>query len=90
MGLIDRIFGTSVYSLRKEYDKTREKIDRMPAVEKRLELLRLMDRLEPYITSLEEHVMSNFEKNKTKTYIKRELEKVRSLIEREKRINQSL
>ena len=75
----------TVYGLRRRYDRMREKTDRFPVIEKRIELLRLLDRVEPYITSLEEHHMSRFEKKKIIEIVHRDLEKMRLLLEKEKK-----
>jgi len=75
----------TVVGLRKRYDKLREKVDRFPVIEKRIELLRLLDRIEPYITSLEEHHMSRFEKRKIIEIVHIDLEKMKALLEKEKR-----
>jgi len=81
MGLIDFLSGKpKPAKLRREYDKLREKVDRLPSIEKRIELLRMLDQLEPQVTMMEEHHMSTFEMKKTAEYINYNLKRIRLLM----------
>ncbi len=81
MSVLDIIFNRkSVYGLRKEYDKIREKADREPDMNRRLEILRLLDSIEPTLVSLEEHIMSGFEKKRMIRYIGQNLKKAKHML----------
>ena len=85
MGLIDFLSGKpKPAKLRREYDKLREKVDRLPSIEKRIELLRMLDQFEPQITMMEEHHMSTFEMKKTAEYINYNIKRIRLLMSGDK------
>lgn len=86
MGIIDFILRRSnAYRLRKEYDRLRERADKIRDIEKRLEVLRMLDQIEPSIISMEEHHMSNYEKKRIRSYVSPNLRKVRFMIDETKR-----
>ena len=61
MGLMDILSRRpKPVAVRHKYDKVREKVDKLPRIEKRIELLKLLDQLEPQIVMMEEHHMNNF------------------------------
>ncbi len=81
MHILDIIFSRkSVYRLRKEYDRIREKTDKEQDMNRRLEILRLLDSIEPTLVSLEEHIMSGFEKKRMIRYIGQNLEKAKHML----------
>lgn len=82
MGVIDFILRrSSAYKLRKTYDKLRERADKIHNINKRIEILRMLDQLDPSIVSFEEHQMSHYEKKKTKYYIESNMRKVKFLMD---------
>ena len=85
MGLVDFLSGKpKVGRIRHGYDKLREKVDRVPRIEKRIELLRMLDQIEPQVAMMEEHHMSNFELKKTAEYVSHSLNRVKLLMDEEK------
>ena len=86
MGLISFILRRPTpYKLRKDYDKLREKADKIHNIEERLGVLRALDQIEPSIISVEEHHMSHFEKKKTIDYAESILRKVKFMMGESKR-----
>ena len=86
MGIIDFLLRRSTaYKLRKPYDKLREKADRIHNINERIEILRMLDQLDPSIVSFEEHQMSHYEKKKTKYYIESNMRKIRFLMDETKK-----
>lgn len=67
-------------SLRKGYDRLRERADRESIKEKKLEILRMLDAINPLVVMLEEQYMSNYEKKAVTSRIVRELEKVKFVL----------
>jgi hypothetical protein len=53
-----------VYSLRKRYDRVRERADKMRNAEKRLYALKILDQIEPTLVMLEEQRVSRFERGR--------------------------
>ena len=85
MGLVDLILRRpTVYSLRKNYDRLREKTDRLGNIERRVEILRMLDQIEPSIISLEEHHISNFEKKRIRQYLESSMRKVKFMLDESK------
>ena len=70
--------------VRKHYDKLREKVDRFPYIEKRIEMLKMMDQLEPHIISMEEHPMSKFEQKRTGGFVEAGLRRINYMMKEEK------
>lgn|SRR3989338_2903596 len=86
MSIIDSLLRRqTALRLRKEYDHLRERADKLNPIEKRLEVLRLLDQAEPSIVSLEEHHMSSYEKKKAFAYIHPILRKAKFMIEETKK-----
>ena len=86
MGLLDFIMRRqNAYKLRKEYDRLREHTDKIHKIDQRLEILRMLDQIEPSIISLEEHHMSNYEKKKVYGYVIPQLRKVKFMINESKK-----
>lgn len=81
MTLLDIILRRkSVIKLRKDYDKTREKADKEPDPNRRIEILRFLDSIEPTLVSLEEHMVSNFEKKRRMKYISQSLRRAKHML----------
>lgn len=74
----------SALKLRKEYDHLREKADRVHDINKRLDVLRMLDQAEPSIISMEEHHMSDYEKRKIYGYVQPVLRKAKFMINESK------
>ena len=53
-----------VYSLRRRYDRAREKADKIRNAEKRLYVLRILDQIEPTLVMLEEQRISRWERGR--------------------------
>ena len=89
MGLVNFILRRrDAYSLRKEYDRLREHTDKIHKIDQRLEILRMLDQVEPSIISLEEHHMSNYEKKKIFSYVSAQLRKAKFMIAESKKSKQ--
>ena len=85
MGLVDFLSRKpKVGKIRHGYDKLRERVDKLPKIEKRIELLRMLDQIEPQVAMMEEHHMSTFEMKKTAEYINHNIKRVELLIQEEK------
>jgi hypothetical protein len=82
MSLLDLILGIkSVYRLRKEYDRLREKADKEHDMNRRTIILRQLDSIEPTIVALEEQtIISNFEKKRMRKYAQRSLSQAKMMI----------
>ncbi|HLD39125.1 MAG TPA: hypothetical protein VJB05_02310 [archaeon] len=81
MGIVDFLLRrSSAYKLRRTYDKLREKADKIHNINQRIEILRMLDQLDPSIVSFEEHQMSHYEKKKTKYFIESNMRKVKFLM----------
>ncbi|MBI4174553.1 MAG: hypothetical protein HY517_02820 [Candidatus Aenigmarchaeota archaeon] len=86
MSIIDSLLRRqTALRLRKEYDRLRERADKLNPIEKRLEVLRMLDQAEPSIVSLEEHHMSGYEKKKVFSYVQPILRKAKFMIEETKK-----
>lgn len=77
-------FRGKVYGLRKKYDRIREKTDRLKDKEKKVEILRYLDQIEPTIVMLEERSISRFEKRRMIRNVRGELEKAKYMLEEAK------
>ncbi len=85
MGIFDILLRRpKVVRVRKHYDRLREKVDRFPVIAKRIELLKMMDQLEPHIISMEEHPMSKFEQKRTAGFIEAGLRRIDYMMKEEK------
>ena len=58
-----------IYSLRKRYDRARERADKIRNAEKRLHTLRILDQVEPTLVLLEEQRVSRFERGRMVRYV---------------------
>lgn len=76
---------SSAYKLRKTYDRLRERADKVHNINQRIEILRMLDQLDPSIVSFEEHQMSHYEKKKTKYFIESNMRKIKFLMEETKK-----
>lgn len=85
MSLIDILLRRpTAYRLRRDYDRVREKADKIKDISVRMEILRLLDQLEPSVVSLEEHHMSRFDKKRTSFYVRNNLKKVKTMLNESK------
>ncbi len=90
MFLIDVILGRKkIYRLRKSYDRTREKADRIKGRDFRLPVLRVLDQVEPTLVLLEEHKISRFEKSRMIKYVEAGIKEAKRTIDEQKLINKS-
>ncbi len=81
MGIFSIIFrGNSFSRIRKEYDRLREKADKELDTNRRLHILRTLDSIEPTIVTLEEQIVSDYEKKRMTKYVKHTLKKVKSML----------
>ena len=81
MRLVDLLLGRkSVYAIRKEYDRLRERTDKETNIDRRIAILHVLDSIEPSIVVLEEHIVSDYEKKKMIRFIKENLKRVRFMI----------
>jgi hypothetical protein len=84
MGIFDILLRRSrVIRTRRHYDKLRERVDKFPRIEKRIEMLKMMDQLEPHIISMEEHPMSKFEQKRTAGFIEAGLRRIKYMMKEE-------
>jgi hypothetical protein len=60
-----------VYFLRKDYDRVREKADRIRGRQKRLAILLVLDKVEPTLVMLEEQRLRPIEKKRMMLYVKK-------------------
>lgn len=81
MGLINFILRRkSVYKLRKDYDRLREKADREPDMNKKIAVLRSLDQIEPTLVALEEQLLSSFERRRMIRYIDQNLQRTKRIL----------
>jgi len=66
-----------VFLLRKRYDRTREKADKIKSPEKRLAVLKLLDQIEPTLVMLEEHRISRFERGRMFSMVRKGVEQAK-------------
>ena len=84
MGIIGFILRRkSVYRLRKNYDRIREKADREPDMNRKIAALRSLDQLEPTIVALEEQLLSGFERRRMIKYVDHNLQRAKRLLKGE-------
>ena len=90
MFLIDIIFGKKkIYRLRKSYDRTREKADKIGGRDFRLPVLRMLDQAEPTLVLLEEHKISRFEKARMIKYVEAGIREAKKMMDEEKAIKKA-
>lgn len=69
---IMRVLGMKkIYFLRKDYDKIREKADRIKSRQKRLAILSVLDKVEPTLVMMEEQKLRMTEKRRMMIYVRR-------------------
>ena len=73
-------FRRKVYVLRKKYDRTREKTDKIRNRERRFAILKVLDQVEPTLVILEEQPVSRFQRGKMVKYVKSGIEEARKMI----------
>ncbi|MFH0949113.1 MAG: hypothetical protein V1802_01350 [Candidatus Aenigmatarchaeota archaeon] len=89
MGIIDFILRReSVYSLRKKYDRVREKTDKERNSQKKIYVLRILDQTEPTLVALEEHNMAIGEKTKMKKYVKSNILEAKLILKKDYQMSQ--
>ncbi|GEM_PF-3645637 len=83
MGFFSRLFTFrgKIYSLRKKYDKIREKADREDNAEKRLNALKLLDQVEPTLVILEEQNISRFDRKRMVAVVDSGVEQAKAILE---------
>ncbi len=71
----------NVYGLRKHYDRVREHADKMKDYNRKMQILRMLDMIEPNIILLEEdRIQSRFEKRRLVAQIKATVENANELV----------
>ena len=81
MGMLSFIFRRkSVYSLRKAYDRLREKADRESDINKKIAVLRSLDQIEPTLVALEEQILSGFERRRMTNYVGDGLKRTKKML----------
>ncbi|HLD49124.1 MAG TPA: hypothetical protein VJB11_02070 [archaeon] len=84
MGIVDFILRRdTVYSLRKKYDRIRERADRERDRQKKMQTFRILDQIEPTIIAMEEHNMTMVEKQRMKKYIKSSMEEAKLMLKKD-------
>ena len=69
-----------VPGLRKRYDRAREHADKLKDRNKKLQVLHLLDSIEPTLISLEEQNQPKFELKRMVNYVKNNVEEAEDLI----------
>ena len=69
-----------IYSLRKRYDRTRERADKMRNAEKRLYALKILDQIEPTLVMLEEQRVSRFERGRMVRYVNNGIKQAQGVV----------
>ena len=67
-------------SLRKKYDRAREKSDKIKDKNKKLQLLRLLDQLEPTLIALEEQDQPKFERRRMASYVRDGVDQINDML----------
>ena len=70
-----------VPKLRKQYDRIREKADKIKDRNGRLQILRYLDQLEPTLIALEEQEQPRFERRRMVNYVRNGLEEVKDMLD---------
>ena len=95
--MLGRVFGYlrflvsyrhKVFSLRRRYDRTRERADKIRNAEKRLYALRIMDQIEPTLVMLEEQRVSRFERGRMIKYVNNGINQARAAIKGKAKLQQ--
>ncbi len=69
MSFTDLFRKTPGHAVRKKYNKMHSRIDHLPDIENRVELLRMLGKVEPQLMTLENTVMNYYEKKKAVDFI---------------------
>ena len=77
------LFGSSIYRLRKKYDRAREKADRCKDLKKRTAVLRVLDQIEPTLVVLEERNVTLVEKNRMKSYVRSGINEAKLILKKD-------
>jgi len=81
MSLLSLFRRNKIYSLRKRYDRVREHADKMNDYNRKMQILRMLDMIEPNIILLEENrIQSRFEKRRLVAQIKATVENANELV----------
>ncbi len=81
MGMLNFILRRkSIYSLRKGYDRLREKSDKETDMNRKMMLLRSLDQIEPTLVALEEQILSDFERRRMIKYTDETLHRVKKML----------
>ena len=70
----------SVPKLRKQYDRAREKADKIKDRGKKLQILRMLDQVEPTLIALEEQEPPKFERRRMISYVRDNVERAQEMI----------
>ncbi len=71
----------SIYLLRKHYDRVREHADKIKDYNRKIQILRMLDMIEPNLILLEENrIQSRFEKRRLVAQIKATVENAKELV----------
>lgn len=81
MGFLDIFRHRSVYALRKQYDRVREKADRERNLTKKMQALRMLDRIDPTLTMLEEQQIASRDRSRFYLLVKQGVEQARFVLE---------
>ncbi len=74
------LFKGAIYSLRKKYDRIREKADRLENRQKRIAVLKMLDQVEPTLIMLEERDISMIERNRMIRYVKSGIQNAKDVL----------
>ncbi len=91
MGILDYLrymfsYRRKVYTLRRRYDRAREKADKQKNTQKRLAALRALDQVEPTLVMLEEQNISRFDRGRLALYVIQGIENSRRMLKEEEYI----
>ena len=83
MGLFSLIFSFrgKIFRLRKKYDRLRERADMEDDAEKRLNVLKILDQVEPTLILLEEQNISRFDRQRLYVAVDSAIEQAKAMLE---------
>ncbi|MBI4170487.1 MAG: hypothetical protein HY514_02245 [Candidatus Aenigmarchaeota archaeon] len=73
-----------VPGLRKKYDRAREKADKLKDRNRKLQILRMLDQLEPTLIALEEQDQPKFERRRMASYVRDGIGHVQDILSEKK------
>ncbi len=73
-----------VPGLRKKYDRAREKADKLKDRNRKLQILRMLDQLEPTLIALEEQEQPKFERRRMVSYIRDGIAQIQDMLKEKK------